>query len=170
MIHHVSVGTNDVERSKLFYDAVLPIVGIHLMAEDEGGLGYGSGTFHFSVQVPIDGKPATVGNGTHIAFAVEDRAMVARFYAAALDNGGSGDGKPGLRPPLDRRPMCSAQGRNHRGGGASRPHARVADPLRVDGVRPWVGPRIAPMRAGWSPPGKPVRWTREASEGSPRGR
>ncbi len=98
MIHHVSVGTNDVERSKLFYDAVLPIVGIQRTAEDEGGLGYGSGTFHFSVQVPIDGKPATVGNGTHIAFAVEDRAMVARFYAAALDHGGSGDGKPGLRP------------------------------------------------------------------------
>ena len=48
MIHHVSVGTNDVERSKRFYDAVLPIVGIHLMAEEEGGLGYGSGTFHFS--------------------------------------------------------------------------------------------------------------------------
>ncbi|MBY5813011.1 VOC family protein [Rhizobium leguminosarum] len=85
MIHHVSVGTNDVARSKRFYDAVLPIVGIVPMAEDEGGLGYGSGTFHFSVQVPIDGKPATVGNGTHIAFAVEDRSMVNRFYAAALN-------------------------------------------------------------------------------------
>jgi catechol 2,3-dioxygenase-like lactoylglutathione lyase family enzyme len=101
MIHHVSIGTNDVELSKLFYDAVLPIVGIHLMAADEGGLGYGSGTFHFSVQVPIDGKPATVGNGTHIAFAIENREMVDRFYAAALDHGGSGDGKPGLRPDYD---------------------------------------------------------------------
>jgi catechol 2,3-dioxygenase-like lactoylglutathione lyase family enzyme len=101
MIHHVSVGTNNVERSKRFYDAVLPIIGIHLMAEDEGGLGYGSGTFHFSVQVPIDGKPATVGNGTHIAFAVENREMVGRFYAAALDHGGSEDGKPGLRADYD---------------------------------------------------------------------
>ncbi len=60
MIHHVWVGTNDVGRSKRFYDAVLPIVGIVPMTEDEGGLGYGSGTFHFSVQVPIDGRPATV--------------------------------------------------------------------------------------------------------------
>ena len=101
MIHHVSIGTNDVELSKAFYDAVLPIVGIHLMAAEESGLGYGSGTFHFSVQVPIDGKTATVGNGTHIAFAVEDRAMVDRFYAAALGHGGSGDGKPGLRPDYD---------------------------------------------------------------------
>nr|WP_306627500.1 VOC family protein [Agrobacterium sp. SORGH_AS_0745] len=51
-----------------------------------------SGTFHFSVQVPIDGKPATVGNGTHIAFVVEGRSMVDRFYAAALKYGGSDDG------------------------------------------------------------------------------
>ncbi len=101
MIHHVSVGTNDVERSRRFYDAVLPIVGIHPMAADESGLGYGGGTFHFSVQVPIDGKPATVGNETHIAFAAEDRAMVDRFYAAALSRGGSGDGDPGLRPEYD---------------------------------------------------------------------
>ncbi|MGO8081190.1 VOC family protein [Rhizobium leguminosarum] len=101
MIHHVSVGTNDVARSKRFYDAVLPIVGIVPMAEDEGGLGYGCGKFHFSVQVPIDGKPATVGNGTHIAFAVEDRSMVNRFYAAALKYGGSDDGAPGLRPSYD---------------------------------------------------------------------
>jgi catechol 2,3-dioxygenase-like lactoylglutathione lyase family enzyme len=42
VIHHVSVGTNDVGRSKRFYDAVLPIVGIMPMAEDEGGLGYGA--------------------------------------------------------------------------------------------------------------------------------
>lgn len=101
MIHHVSLGTNDVERSKRFYDAVLPIVGIVRMAEDEGGLGYGCGTFHFSVQVPIDGQPATVGNGTHIAFAVESRSMVDQFYAAALANGGRGDGSPGLRPEYD---------------------------------------------------------------------
>lgn len=101
MIHHVSVGTNDLARSKRFYDAVLPIVGIQPMAEDAGGLGYGSGTFHFSVQVPIDGTPATVGNGSHIAFAVENRDMVDRFYAAALAHGGSGAGEPGLRPDYD---------------------------------------------------------------------
>ena len=101
MIHHVSLGTNDLERSKRFYDAVLPILGIAPMAQDEGGLGYGSGTFHFSVQIPIDGSPATVGNGTHIAFSVEDRAMVDRFYSTALANGGSEDGAPGTRPDYD---------------------------------------------------------------------
>jgi hypothetical protein len=60
------------------------------MTEDASGLGYGIGTFHFSVQVPIDGNPATVGNGTHIVFAVEQRAMVDRFYMAVLEHGGAG--------------------------------------------------------------------------------
>lgn len=101
MIHHVSVGTNDLARSKRFYDAVLPVVGMVRLAEDEGGLGYGSGTFHFSVQVPIDGAPATVGNGSHIAFAVEDRSMVEGFYRAALDHGGSDEGAPGPRSHYD---------------------------------------------------------------------
>ena len=101
MIHHVSVGTNDLARSKRFYDGLLPTVGMMLMAEDERGLGYGGGTMLFSVEVPFDGKPATVGNGAHIAFAAEDRAMVDRFHAAALDHGGSDDGAPGLRPVYD---------------------------------------------------------------------
>ena len=101
MIHHVSVGTNDLVRSKRFYDAVLPIVGIVRLAEDEGGLGYGSGTFHFSVQIPIDGRPATVGNGSHIAFAAEDRSMVDRFFRAALEHGGRDDGPPGIRADYD---------------------------------------------------------------------
>jgi len=101
MIHHVSVGTNDIARSRRFYDAVLPIVGITFLAADEGGLGYGSGTFHFSVQVPIDGAPASVGNGSHVAFAVEDCGMVDHFHATPLANGGSDDGAPGLRPTYD---------------------------------------------------------------------
>ncbi|WP_017269749.1 hypothetical protein [Sinorhizobium meliloti] len=40
-------------------------------------------------------------NGTHIAFAVEDRSMGNRFYAAALKYGGSDDSAPGLRPNYD---------------------------------------------------------------------
>ncbi|CAO3440460.1 VOC family protein [Azospirillum endophyticum] len=101
MIHHVSLGTNDVERAKHFYNAVLPVLGIMPMNSTGEGLAYGSGTFHFSIQSPIDGKPATVGNGTHIAFAVEEREMVDLFYSTALANGGCGDGEPGLRPEYD---------------------------------------------------------------------
>ena len=101
MFNHIMVGSNDIERSKRFYDAVLPILGLSLMADEEGGLGYGSGTFHFSVQIPIDGKPATVGNGSHIAFAVEYRATVDRFHEVAVEHGGIDDGPPGLRSDYD---------------------------------------------------------------------
>lgn len=97
MIHHVSIGTDDVARSKRFYDAVLPMVGLMPLSSDPSGLGYHCGTFHFSVQVPIDGAPASVGNGSHVAFAVEDRTMVGRFYQVALENGGRDDGAPGIR-------------------------------------------------------------------------
>jgi catechol 2,3-dioxygenase-like lactoylglutathione lyase family enzyme len=101
MIHHVSVGTNDLDRSRRFYDAVLPVVGLRFLAADEEGLGYGGGTMTFSVQIPADGQPATVGNGSHICFAAETREMVDRFYEAALANGGTDEGAPGLRPKYD---------------------------------------------------------------------
>ena len=107
MIHHVSVGTNDLPRSRRFYDAVLPIVGILPLAVAEDGLGYGCGTFHFSVQVPIDGRAASVANGSHIAFAAENRDMVDRFYATALKRGGSSEGEPGLRPKYDANYYCA---------------------------------------------------------------
>lgn len=101
MIHHVSVGTNDIGRARAFYDAALPTIGLTLMkAMDEAGH-YGSGHLLFSVQVPIDGAPATVGNGSHVAFEAEDRPMVEAFYRAALANGGTSDGAPGVRAEYD---------------------------------------------------------------------
>jgi catechol 2,3-dioxygenase-like lactoylglutathione lyase family enzyme len=101
MIHHVSVGTNDIERARAFYDAVLPVIGLRLLHGGDGAADYGSGQTSFSIETPVDGKPASVGNGSHIAFAAEDRAMVDRFYETALANGGSCDGAPGLRPEYD---------------------------------------------------------------------
>lgn len=101
MIHHVSLDTNDLAASRRFYDAVLPIVGLMPLSAEADGIGYASGQFHFSVQVPIDGAPASVGNGSHVAFGVEDRGMVQRFHAAALANGGTDDGAPGLRTAYD---------------------------------------------------------------------
>jgi catechol 2,3-dioxygenase-like lactoylglutathione lyase family enzyme len=98
MIHHLSLGTNDIARARRFYEAVFPVIGLHLMQDKETELIYGTGTFLVSLIVPINGHPATAGNGTHIAFAAEDRGMVHRFHAAALANGGTDDGAPGLRP------------------------------------------------------------------------
>lgn len=101
MIHHVSVGTNDLARTRTFYDAVMPILGLTLMKESPSSADYGSGHLVFSAETPVNGQPATPGNGVHIAFDLEDRMRVDRFYEAAMANGGSSDGAPGVRANYD---------------------------------------------------------------------
>lgn len=101
MIHHVSFGTNDAEKAKRFYVPLLKIVGLELMDERDGSLDFGSGTLIFSLEKPKNGKPATVGNGSHVAFAVEHRKDVDEFHRVGLLNGGLDAGKPGLRPEYD---------------------------------------------------------------------
>ncbi len=100
MIHHVSVGTNDLPRSIVFYDAVLPELGLRRTLDDPGeGMHYGTGHTEFST-IRTD-APAVPGNGVHVAFDVEDRGMVDAFHAAGLAAGGTDNGAPGLRPEYD---------------------------------------------------------------------
>jgi catechol 2,3-dioxygenase-like lactoylglutathione lyase family enzyme len=100
MIHHVSVGTADLDRSIAFYDAVLPGLGLRRLLDDPGeGMHYGTGRIEFST-IRTD-EPARPGIGVHIAFDVEERGMVDAFHAAALANGGGDAGAPGLRPHYD---------------------------------------------------------------------
>jgi catechol 2,3-dioxygenase-like lactoylglutathione lyase family enzyme len=101
MIHHVSVGTNDLARARAFYDPVLTLLGYRLVSEDEVSIDYGIAHIVFSVETPVDGARATPGNGVHVAFEALDRAMVDRFHAIALANGGTDDGPPGGRPQYD---------------------------------------------------------------------
>jgi catechol 2,3-dioxygenase-like lactoylglutathione lyase family enzyme len=98
MIHHVSLGTNNVKRAKAFYNPVLAVLGLRVSWEDGASIGYGVGAFLFSLETPVDGKPATVGNGVHIAFLAGHPDMVDEFYRVALEHGGTDDGAPGLRP------------------------------------------------------------------------
>ena len=98
MIHHLSLGTNDLEKARVFYDPVLGLLGLRLLKEDDKSLDYGVGMVLFSLETPVDGKPATPGNGVHVAFTAEDPDMVDEFYRVALAHGGTGDGEPGLRP------------------------------------------------------------------------
>ena len=97
MIHHVSLGTRDIERARAFYDAVLTVLGWRLMSSSDTAVHYGVGDIMLSLQVPENGKPADPGNGIHVAFPARDRGMVKAFHEAALAHGGSDDGKPGLR-------------------------------------------------------------------------
>lgn len=101
MIHHLSLGTNDSRRARAFYDPVLAVLGLKLLADRDGSLDYGVNRFLFSLEKPKDGRPATAGNGVHIAFEAADRAMVDRFHRTALAHGGADAGPPGLRPEYD---------------------------------------------------------------------
>jgi catechol 2,3-dioxygenase-like lactoylglutathione lyase family enzyme len=99
MFSHVMLGSNDLERARIFYDAVMGSLGLSCRKANEQWLLYDKpGAELVGICRPFDGKPATAGNGTMIAFSADDRATVDRFHAAALASGGSDEGKPGLRP------------------------------------------------------------------------
>jgi catechol 2,3-dioxygenase-like lactoylglutathione lyase family enzyme len=98
VLSHVSIGTNDFERSVAFYDTVLPILGCKRIMEHPGAVAYGKHYPEFWVQRPIDDKPASIGNGTHIGFVALTKEAVHAFFEAALAAGAVGDGAPGTRP------------------------------------------------------------------------
>ena len=97
-ISHVSVGVNDVARAKAFYDPLMQLLGLRLRQADDESVDYSSDGLAFSLETPTDGRPATPGNGVHIAFDALDRATVDAFYQEALRLGGRDAGPPGLRP------------------------------------------------------------------------
>lgn len=98
MLSHVSIGTNDFDRSVAFYGRVMPALGCGRVMEHPGAVAYGRRYPEFWVQVPVDGRPATVGNGTHVGFLAPSKAAVDAFHRAALDAGAADDGAPGPRP------------------------------------------------------------------------
>ena len=101
MLSHVSLGTNDAERAAAFYDPVLAVLGIARGKRRGGSVDYSAATIGFSLEQPVDGKPAGVGNGVHVAFIAESREAVDAFHRAALAHGGGDAGAPGLRPEYD---------------------------------------------------------------------
>ena len=101
MLSHVSLGTNDADRAARFYDPVLAVLGLRKLDERDGAIDYGTSMTLFSLEKPTDGRPASVGNGVHVCFAAETRAMVDEFYRTALASGGTDAGPPGLRPEYD---------------------------------------------------------------------
>jgi catechol 2,3-dioxygenase-like lactoylglutathione lyase family enzyme len=99
---HTAVGTSDMERSSRFYDAVLAPVGLVRQKSFRIASGYGPKDFGginlpFWILRPQDRKPASAGNGVTVAFNAPSRTAVDAFHAAALANGGTDEGAPGLR-------------------------------------------------------------------------
>lgn len=101
IVSHVSIGTNDFERAVRFYDRVLAPLGARRIAEFPNAVAYGKRFPEFWVQAPYDGRPASVGNGYHIALFASSKAEVDAFYAAAIEAGATDDGPPGPRSEYD---------------------------------------------------------------------
>src|ERR1700704_630161 len=106
MFNYVSLGSNDLRRAALFYDAVLEPLGLRRCDTSgepnwEGWIGWGryekGGASELALWIctPFDGAAATVGNGTMVALRAASREAVRRFYTAALSHGGSSEGAPG---------------------------------------------------------------------------
>ena len=98
-LHHVSLGTNDMEQALAFYDATLGTLGLKRVLDfAPHAVGYGVDHPEFWIGAPHDQKTASVGNGVHIGFVAKTKEQVAAFHAAALGHGGTDDGGPGPRP------------------------------------------------------------------------
>ncbi|MFN9774177.1 MAG: VOC family protein [Burkholderiales bacterium] len=98
MFSHVMIGTNDLPRAKAFYDALLGAIGVAPGAVDRHRVFWRTPTGLFSVSLPIDGKPATVGNGSTLGFACQSSEQVDAFHAAGIANGGTTcEDPPGVR-------------------------------------------------------------------------
>lgn len=98
ILSHVSLGVNDLPRSLVFYDAVLAALGVGRLMQHGEAVGYGRVFPEFWINRPLDGRPASAGNGVHVSFLARDPEQVKAFHAAALASGGRDEGTPGLRP------------------------------------------------------------------------
>jgi catechol 2,3-dioxygenase-like lactoylglutathione lyase family enzyme len=108
MLSYVYVGTDDLERATRFYDATLTPLGMQRCVTGDpewDQISTGWGTYEnngahelaFWVGKPFDRHKATPGNGSMVAFSARSWKEVDEFHAAALSNGGSSEGAPGLR-------------------------------------------------------------------------
>jgi catechol 2,3-dioxygenase-like lactoylglutathione lyase family enzyme len=99
MFSHMMVGSNDLDRSKKFYDALFGTIGgKEAMVDPKGRLMYLHNGGIFMVTAPIDGGPACHANGGTIGFTMESPAQADAWHAAGVANGGAAiEEDPGVR-------------------------------------------------------------------------
>ena len=98
MFSHIMLGTNDLQASKTFYDATLGALGYGPGVANNARYFYRSPTGSFAITTPIDGAPATRGNGSTVGFAAQSAELVDAFHAAGVANGGTScEDPPGFR-------------------------------------------------------------------------
>ena len=103
MLNHVMIGSNDIEKSKAFYSAVLGVLGagdpmVHVNDTGQTRLFYIHGGDTFSISEPINGEPATTANGFTIGFKCDSPEQLQELHDVAVANGGTtAEDPPGLR-------------------------------------------------------------------------
>jgi len=98
MFSHMMVGSNDIARAKTFYDATFAAMGGKPAFEDDKGrLVYVHNGGIFIVTTPLDGAPATSGNGCTVGFAMTPEQADA-WHRAGVEHGGTAiEDPPGIR-------------------------------------------------------------------------
>jgi catechol 2,3-dioxygenase-like lactoylglutathione lyase family enzyme len=101
MILYATLGTSDLARAILFYDAVFATIGVSRAPDwADGWAGWG-GSYDEGPSLwvcsPFDGKAPAPGNGPMLTFAARNEKLVQAFHATALAHGGSDEGAPGIR-------------------------------------------------------------------------
>ena len=98
MFSHVMIGTNDLEKAKAFYDALLGTLDIRPAKVDRHRIFYFTKTGTFSVSKPINGQPATPANGGTIGFTANSSEQADAWHAAGIANGATScEEPPGVR-------------------------------------------------------------------------
>lgn len=98
MFSHVMIGVNDLEASRKFYDALLGTLGVGPGVANKNRYFYRHGGNTFAITTPINGQPATHGNGSTLGFSVPTPEGVDAFHAAGVANGGTTcEDPPGYR-------------------------------------------------------------------------
>ncbi len=109
MFNHIMVGSNDLDRSRAFYSAVLGTLGfageplLNVAASGHRRLFYRHNGGTFCVSEPIDDQPATFANGGTIAFKCSSPEQVKQFHDVAVAHGGTSIEQP--PGPRDAGPL-----------------------------------------------------------------
>lgn len=99
MIGYATLGTNSLEQANAFYDALFSEIGIDRVMTDERMTVWGDtkGMGMFSVIIPYDEEPATVGNGTMMALRFKSLDEIRKIYDKAISLGATDEGEPSFR-------------------------------------------------------------------------
>ena len=101
MFSFITIGTNDLKNSKIFYNELLQLINIKNVIETDRYIGYAKNSslnkVEFYLMLPHNKKTATFGNGTMITFDIISKKKVDMFYNLALKLGATDEGLPGPR-------------------------------------------------------------------------